>query len=408
VKKRCEILLNDLNISVYKNICRGLFEKDKLMFSFLISVMIERNAGVIDSRQWSAFLKGPDVSGTEAHNPVSTWLPPDAWKTVVASGAPVNAMRAQLENKKTAAIWEKWYQSFEETALGAPLPAHFASKLTHFQKLMVRSVMRRDRTVFAVKEYVASALGQEFTKPPPFDLESVYKESTADTPIIFVLSPGADPMQYITKLAQDKGREEQLRYISLGQGQGPYAEKLMDNGRRDGDWVVLQNCHLSVSWMPELEKYLDNQSDDVHDEYRLFLTSMPTKSFPVSILQMGMKITNEPPMGIANNLQRTFLDITEEEFEACTRNPRAYKKLLFGLCLFHAIILERRKFGPIGWNIPYGWMNSDLEVSKRQLLQYVEENDHIPYKTLRELIGEVNYAGRVTDDNDQICVGSML
>ena len=58
------------------------------------------------------------------------------------------------------------------------------------------------------------------------------------------------------------------------------------------------NCHLAVSWLGKLEKLLEASVDeDVADEYRLWLTSMPTNKFPVSILQNGIKITNEPPQG---------------------------------------------------------------------------------------------------------------
>jgi dynein heavy chain, axonemal len=62
----------------------------------------------------------------------------------------------------------------------------------------------------------------------------------------------------------------------------------------------------------------------------------------------------------------------EEDFESCTK-PKEYKKLLFALSYFHAAILERRKYGAIGWNIPYEWMTSDFETSKRQLLMYIDE-----------------------------------
>lgn len=99
---------------------------------------------------------------------------------------------------------------------------------------------------------------------------------------------------------------------------------------------------------------------------------MPSPKFPVPVLQTGIKLTNEPPKGLKANLGRTFNEIKEEIYESSLK-PTEFKKLLFSLGFFHAIILERRKFGPIGWNIPYDWMNSDFDTSNLQLKMYIDE-----------------------------------
>jgi len=158
-----------------------------------------------------------------------------------------------------------------------------------------------------------------------------------------------------------------LHTISLGQGQEKHAKNLILKCRENGDWVCLENCHLFLTWMPALEEIQDEMvPEELNPEYRLWLTSKPEKSFPVSILQNGVKITNEPPKGIKANLKGTFQNLTDEDYN-CSKKPEKYKKLLFTLAFFHAIILERKKFGPLGWNIPYEWMNSDLETSKIHL-----------------------------------------
>jgi dynein heavy chain len=106
-------------------------------------------------------------------------------------------------------------------------------------------------------------------------------------------------------------------------------------------------------------------------------------------------------------LRRTFNEIDENVYESSSK-PKEFKKLLFSLAFFHATILERRKFGAIGWNIPYEWMNSDFETCFKQLIIYLEEQPQVPYVTLRFLIAEINYGGRVTDDKDVRLITCLL
>jgi len=131
-----------------------------------------------------------------------------------------------------------------------------------------------------------------------------------------------------------------LDTVSLGQGQDKVAEPKIREARKKGTWVCLQNCHLMVSWMPTLERIAEDITPvNTHPDFRLWLTSMPSDRFPVSVLQNGIKITDEPPKGLKNNLKRSYLGIDENYTEGLPKDKeRGLRKLLFALAFFHATI----------------------------------------------------------------------
>lgn len=56
--ERIGILLEDITSSFYINICRGLFEKDKLLYSFLNAASIKRRSNEITPQEWAIYLRG--------------------------------------------------------------------------------------------------------------------------------------------------------------------------------------------------------------------------------------------------------------------------------------------------------------------------------------------------------------
>ena len=111
-----------------------------------------------------------------------------------------------------------------DNPLTVKLPDNLQMKLDTFQKMIVYKIFREEKLIALIKNFVLNVLGKTFIQSPVFDLKGSFTDSTPTTPIIFVLSPGADPISYLLSLAKEKEMDTRLKMLSLGQGQGKIAK----------------------------------------------------------------------------------------------------------------------------------------------------------------------------------------
>ncbi|XP_057662093.1 dynein axonemal heavy chain 7 isoform X2 [Diorhabda carinulata] len=407
IEKRCQCLINAFTFDLYSNITRSLFEKDKLLFSFLLCSKIMIAQGRLDEKEFLFVLTGGVGGESDKKNPCSSWLPDKSWKEICKVENIPSFKGFSKSIVDFQSIWKEIYDNFTDNF---NVPHDWEERLTSFRRLIVIRILRADRLINSITNFVKNEMDDRFIKPPPFNISVSYGDSYNLCPLIFILSPGVDPMSALVKFAGDKKMADKFKSISLGQGQGPVAQAMIQEGVEIGTWVCLQNCHLATSWMPTLEKIFDDLDFDTHPEFRLWLTSYPSNKFPVTLLQKGVKMTNEPPTGLQNNLLKSYISDpvkNPEFFKGCVDHDEMFIRLLYGLAFFHACIQERRTFGPLGWNIAYGFNDSDFDISVQQLQMFINESDD-PYEALSYLIGECNYGGRVTDDWDRRLIVTIL
>ena len=402
---RLRNMTEEVTKQAYDNTCMGVFERHKLMFSFQMTCMILDNSNKMNNVELNFFLKG-DTSLDEASipNPFS-WVSAQGWKDILKlselyEDSPFDGLHSVMTSEPDS--WLSWYKL--ETPETSELPMGYSEKLNEFQKLLLMRCLRPDRVYNCLTIFISDALSDAYVQPPVLDYDVIFKQSNEKTPMVFVLSPGADPANDITKLGSELGfTGNTLKIVALGQGQGGIAMRYLETSVQRGHWVLLQNCHLMLRWMPILEVFLE-QHENPHENFRLWLTTDPTEAFPLGILQKSLKIVIEPPDGLKQNMRQTFSKVTQSVLDECEHE--AYQPLVYVLAYLHAVVQERRKYGKIGWNVSYDFNESDFIISRRLISLYLDKaiqngDELIPWNSLKYLVGSAMYGGRVSDDWDR-------
>ena len=257
LESRIRIMLDTITREIYDFTCTGIFERHRLLFSFQLAAKLDAN---LTKPELDFFLKGDTgLSDPSTPSPVP-WLAMDRWKDLAAVAEASDVFQTIVDDvKKRPAIWKAWYdlEAPEKEELPCLVNTTTGEKpsgtMTALQKLCAMRCFRVDRVFTAAKLYVIQGIGEKYVTPPTLDYRRIFKQSKETTPMIFILSPGADPQSDIQRLATDKGFQAKFRFIALGQGQGPKAEELIEFGTSKGYWVLLQNCHLLVSCSAEIK-----------------------------------------------------------------------------------------------------------------------------------------------------------
>lgn len=396
---RVESLIDSVTYAVHLYTCRGLFEKDKLTYKTQMVLQILLHAKKISTIELDFLLRSPYIP--TAQSPLD-FLSNTMWggiKTLCGIDA-FRGLDKEMELKPKR--WRAYIES--ESPEKERLPGEWKNKTT-MQRLCILRTLRPDRMTYAASCFVEEIMGKKYVQSRAIPFAESFKESTASTPMFFILSPGVDPMIDVERLGKSLGysiEHGNMHVVSLGQGQEAIAEAALELATQNGHWLVLQNIHLVAKWLPSLEKKIEETLDTASESFRFFFSAEAVEYhiIPNHIIEMSIKLTNENPSGIQANLHTALDNFSQETMEICSKESE-FKSILFSLCYFHAVVAERRKFGSQGWNVVYPFNIGDLTISAYVLYNYLESNKGVPWEDLRYLFGEIMYGGHIIDDWDR-------
>jgi dynein heavy chain len=401
--KRVQNIIESMTYIAYRYINKGLYERDKLLFVFIVACKIMVTAGLLDPAEVQLFLRGGAALDIANVRKKPTWISNESWLNVIALSDAVPFFKSLPENiVRGDAVWRRWFEDNEPERL--PIPDMEQSLKENketgpWRRLLLLRSLRMDRTLLCVRQFIRDmeGLGERYVEPVTDTMEMIFDEMICTVPVIFLLSTGADPTDSIEQLAKKK--KTSVQCVSLGEGQEPVAMKAMSAAAVNGTWVLLQNCELGLDLMDKMEDLLTRMRDATHADFRLFITALPNPKFPLGLLQMSTKITNEPPAGMRAGLLRSYTVMVDQDRLERLDMPQ-WRQLVFAMCFLHSVAQERRKFGPLGWCIPYEYGNGDLSAC----LLFIEKHLYqgpISWPTVQYVVSEVQYGGKITDNMDR-------
>eukprot|EP00698_Gefionella_okellyi_P011840 TRINITY_DN3147_c1_g1_i1.p1 TRINITY_DN3147_c1_g1~~TRINITY_DN3147_c1_g1_i1.p1 ORF type:complete len:4456 (-),score=1211.74 TRINITY_DN3147_c1_g1_i1:43-11907(-) len=421
IADRVQNLVNEMTLAVYNYTARGLYERHKIVFSTMLCFRIMAAHDRLPRDEITFFVNGGGQLRAGDVNHIE-WLSNTAWAGVLTLSEVDTFHQLPADLAGSSKRWKDWFES--ERPEDEKLPQEWKNK-TALQKMCILRALRPDRVAHALAKFVLDELGKEyvdFIQPP---LERSVVEADAATPIFFILSPGADPQVEVEALGRKMGMsgDAKFRAISLGQGQEQLAQRAIDDMSAVGGWVLLQNVHLMKRWLSVLETKLDaliEAHEKRTDEqlaagignFRLFLTAEGSfnpevPSVGPGITQHCITITSAPPQGMRANLRRALANFNQDTLENCSKQNE-FRSVFFAMCFFHSLVLERRRFGAQGWNIPYNFNPGDLIISMAVLNNYLEQSSKVPWSDLRYMFGEIMYGGHIADNWDRRVCAAYL
>ncbi|KAK3805063.1 MAG: dynein heavy chain [Linnemannia elongata] len=409
--QRLDILTRDLFSVSYRRASRALLHDDHITFAMLLTqIKVRGTPSHADESEYD-FLLSPDSNPTGEITAALTEEQRVSRMHDFSKLAAFKGMPDHISNNPE--VWSKfWSDSRAEAHVPIFWETSEADAINEFKKLLVIKCFRPDRILAATSKYVDHVFMPNFASTAELDLTKLVQEEVkASTPISLCSVPGHDAAYRVDNLAQEQG--VRLASVAMGSQEGiSLADQAIASATKTGNWVLLKNVHLALSWLGQLDKRL--HSLKAHPNFRLFLTMETNPKVPVNLLRLSRVLMFEPQPGIKANLQESLRGIPSARL---SKGPTERARLFFMVAWLHAVVLERLRYVPLGWTKAYEFNDSDQDCALSTIDIWLDtvglgranvSPDRIPWDAIRTLLSQSVYGGRVDSDVDQQLLESFV
>ena len=268
--------------------------------------------------------------------------------------------------------------------------------------------LRPDRVLNGIVNYVNGIFGTQFLRNGlSSEIEDIIRISDKKMkwcPFLLINKKGSDASHEVERLAARNGLE--LSSVAMGSSEGlQLVDLAIAKGMRNGNWVLVKNAHLAITWLISLEKNMP--SSTFSNDFRLFITMEPHDKIPLNLIRLSRLTVFEPPVGLKQSVMQNLNSIPKSLNSAV---PVELGRLVFMLAWLHSIVTERSRYVPIGWTKNYDFNFSDFDMALTLLVSWVEDNslgrsniaiDKIPWDAIQNLISRTVYGGKIDREVDQ-------
>ena len=304
--KRLRYLSDHLTFNCFMQVSRSLYQRDKSIFTFTLCLDLMIYKETLASKDINVLME-ETVSDLVTHNHTA-WLTDHSWAQICSLEKlePFQGIRENFVTHEDN--WKMIYDAIEPDNL--PLHEPWHSRLSSFYRLIVIKIMRPDKMTELLETFISDHLGYKFVEPLSFDLGRILADNGPRVPMVFLLHSSKNAMKIVKRLKAERD--------SQGEGGGldilcltPAMERVilasLETAIKEGNWVILQNCHLAPGCSELLERMTVRLATalEVHPGCRLWLTALPHAMAP-SVLGDSIKLAVEAPLLLRDQLHQLF------------------------------------------------------------------------------------------------------